>query len=166
MLQSLLITLSWWTTAGDTDFLSNTHQRMPKCMDIHTNTHRGGKASQCLNKKKKRKKKFFLGFSGHSINTFACGQECNLLQDSLFSPAHIYYSVSLKAHAVIKYLQWRAGLCWSVQSLDCAAALALGGSLTEGTGRSLGSAGLTAALDNTSDCWKTELHTHTRATPK
>lgn len=36
----------------------------------------------------------------------------------------------------------------------------------EETGRSLGSAGLTAALDNTSDCGKTGLHTHTHATPK
>lgn len=35
---------------------------------------------------------------GHSIDISACGLERNLLQDRLFSPAHIYYSVSLKAH--------------------------------------------------------------------
>lgn len=52
----------------------------------------------------------------------------------------------------MKYLRRQAELCWSVRSLDCAAALAPEGSLMEGTGHSLGSAGPTAALDNTSDC--------------
>lgn len=66
----------------------------------------------------------------------------------------------------ITYLRWQAAVCWSAQSPDCAKALVLWGTLMAGTGRNLDLTGLTAAVGNTWDCWKTVLHTHNHEVPK
>ncbi len=131
---------------------------------------------------------------GHSLKNFAClfygwitdvswmCSECSLVRLWYISD-HVNLTISIlpisEDHQImlksklrmcpwipIKYLQWRAVVCWSAQSRGCAAVLVLGGSLMEGTGRSLDSAGLTAAAGNTWDCWKTGLHIHNHAIPR